>query len=237
MNALKSIWILVIICPFLFANSDIEIVKINGDVKVRLGVKESWIPAAVGMQLKEIDTILSLEGEVVLKIGESVFFHLGNNAILDIGDLRRISKRQLFLFLMSQKIERVEAKKKSGPLKIGNVSVIHGEAKGKKRQTDNSLTPCRMEQELNGARALYLHQLYTNTIVSLHKTLSRYPEAEETGEIYYYLGKSFELLEESGQAIDCYQHAVNIALENENPPKCYWLDESDNAINRLKSKQ
>jgi tetratricopeptide (TPR) repeat protein len=138
---------------------------------------------------------------------------------------------------MSQKINRVESKKKSSPLKIGNVSVIHGEAKDEKKQAADNFTVLRMRQELNGAKALYLHQLYTNTIVSLHKTLARYTGSEETGEIYFYLGRSFEQLEESGQAVDCYQHAVNIAPTNENPQNCYWLAESNKAINRLKNKR
>jgi hypothetical protein len=43
------------------ADSNIEVIHVQGEVKVRKGLQETWIPAVSGMELKEIDTILSLE--------------------------------------------------------------------------------------------------------------------------------------------------------------------------------
>ena len=48
----------------LFSAARLETVQ--GDVQVRRGVEEKWSPAAVGINLEDIDTILTLEGKKIL---------------------------------------------------------------------------------------------------------------------------------------------------------------------------
>src|SRR3990172_8290855 len=102
-----------------------EIAKVTGEVKVRRGLDEKWQNAFAGMMLKNIDTILSLEGEVVLRMDDGTTFHLGSHSILDIGDLRRITRQEMFLYLMAQKVDKIQPRGEKARLHVGNVSVVH----------------------------------------------------------------------------------------------------------------
>lgn len=221
----------------LFPSDTIVITNMHGEVKVRHGIEETWEPAMIGMKLKEIDTILILEGEVTLRINNKMDFKLVSHSILDIGDLRHISKRELFLFLMSQKIEKMDARKESTKLRIGNVSVVHGESKSRSKQIKGEFDRFRFDQEMNGAKALYSYNFFTNTIVSLYKTLNKYNNHTCPGELYFLLGKSFEMLDEPGQAVDNFQKAIECAKEKERTNNISWLEEAREAVNSLKDKE
>ena len=87
-----------------------KVIKMRGEVKVRKGLNEDWDRAVIGMLLRDVDTILTLESaEVVLLLESGDTFTLGSNAVVDIGDLRKISERQLFLFLVSKKNQEAQA--------------------------------------------------------------------------------------------------------------------------------
>ena len=132
--------VVILICVLLstqivFAATQVKIVNISGEVKIRRGVEETWEDAARGMVLKEIDTIQTGEGaEVTLEINSSESFKLRENSILDISDLRKISEKEMLLFLMSKKIQKIEPRKQKTPLRVGNVSVVHGESKAEKKK-------------------------------------------------------------------------------------------------------
>ena len=130
---LKNIFVL--ICTIIFVSSataeiSVKIIHLGGNVKIRYGLEENWNSASVGILLKEIDTILTGENsEVVLKYEDGNTFQLDSNAMLDIGDLRKIYEKELFLYLMSKKVDQIETNDEKTPLRIGNVSVVHGESK------------------------------------------------------------------------------------------------------------
>jgi hypothetical protein len=230
---------------FLFAWTQIagaapeaKIISLSGEVKIRRGVEEEWHHAAVGMLLENLDTILTLEGaEVVLELGDGTTFRLGSNAILDIADLRKMTEREMFLYLMSEKIGRIPPRQEKTRLRIADVSVVHGEPK-----TESSGSAAggpddnRWVQETNGAKALYAQQYYPNTIVRLHKILAKYPNLDDCGEIHFFLGKSFEALSKPGQAIDAYQAVIARSEEAgcENPEAKRRADEARKVIERLK---
>jgi len=81
---------------------------------------------------------------------------------------------------------------------------------------------------------LYIHKYYTNTIVKLHQIMSRFPDHDDCGEVYFYLGKSFEQISETGQAVDAYKESI--MSSNPGCPDSYKL-EAENAMKRLKEMQ
>jgi hypothetical protein len=188
--------------------AETEVVKINGEVQVRRGLDEKWQNAFVGMMLKNIDTILSLEGDVVLKMDDGRTFHLGSHSMLDIGDLRRITRQEMFLYLMAQKVDKIQPRSEKTQLHVGNVSVVHGEKVLASARTPGERASSNWLWSLNAARAMYEQNLYPNTIVSLHKLLSRFSKPDDCGEIHLYMGRAFEKLGEAGQALDAYQLAA-----------------------------
>ena len=221
-----------------FSFATVKVSHITGDVKVRRGLDEGWQRAGVGMLLEDIDSILSGEvSRVVLELPEGVVFTLGGNAVIDIGDLRKITERDLFLYLTSQKINRIERSGKESKIHIENVSVVRGEKKMSTLSEVYSKPSSHMrEQETNGAKALYSQGFYPNTIIKLYKIIEKYPTAEDDGEIHLFLGQSFEKVDEPGRALEAYQKVLKQAEKGDNESKRI-VQQASAAIQRLKEFQ
>ena len=225
--------ILIISVSLALTSSTVKIIDVTGDVKVRRGLDEFWQSAKTGMILEEIDTILALEGKVELEIHDGLFFELGSNSMLDVGDLRTISKREMFLVLMSEKVNRLQPRSEKTQLKVGNVSVVHGESKDELVEMSGDRDSQIWIQEFNGAMALYDHEYYTNTIIKLDKILKKHTGINDCGQIYYQLANSFEKLNESGQAIDAYKMVLENAHDCDSIKDNIRIREAQSAINRL----
>lgn len=219
-------------CQLVFAAHEAKIVKIKGNVKVRRGLEETWQTASRGMNLDIIDSILILEGEAKLEIHDGLTFKLGSNSMLDIADLRKITRKEMFLYLMAEKVDKIPQRNEKTKLKIGNVSVVHG-AKATTSTSENINLSKKWQQELNGAKALFDQDYYPNTIVKLHKIRKKYPETKDFGEIHFYLGKAFEQLDESGQAIDAYQIALEKSKDCEISAIKQLRNEAEKALKQL----
>lgn len=235
MLALLAISLLV---PAMAQATSAEIVRLSGEVLVRKGLDEAWQRARLGQVLEDIDTILTLEtGEVTLELTPGTRFRLGSNAMLDIGDLRRITERELFLYLMEEKVGRMPAKEKKSQLTIGMGSSPRSFNQARKTpKIDELLATQRWQQEANGARALYAQDWFPNAIVKWRKILASSEDARQCAEIHYFLGKAFEAIKEPGRAIDAYQ----AALEQQTSERCLNRDtgeikqEAEAAIKRLR---
>jgi len=210
-NLIKIVFILCLLIQTAWTSPETKIIQIKGEVKVRCGLEENWQPAMVGMLLKDIDTILAIENaEVLLEIGDGITFRLGGNAVLDIGDLRKITERDLFLYLMSEKVDTIKPRKKPIKLRIPNVSVVHSEFRDGKASLEQTKPDSSWwRRETNGARALFAQEFYPNAAVKLHKILKKYPNITDCGETHFYLGKTFEALNKPGQALEAYQNVLD----------------------------
>lgn len=209
----------------------VAIIKISGEVKIRRGVDEHWQPAAGGTLLDDIDTILTGEaGKVQLRLHDGAKFELGPNSILDIADLRKISEREMFLLLMSRKINNIGPRENKTKLRIGNVHVTHGELKTT-ASGKGSVELDTWQLERNGATALYKQELTTNAIVKFNKILQKYPDANDCGELHFLLGTAFESIAKTGQAMSAYR-----MVETREGEGCdsKWGRKAEAAIRRLK---
>lgn len=236
-------WSIVIILVFIMtricmSQTTVRISGLKGDVKIRRGMEESWDQAGIGLLLNSIDTILTGEAsEVVLELSEGTTFLLGSQAILDIADLRKITERELFLYLMSQKINKIEPRNKNSKLHIENVSVVRAERKTMMLPSKQTAGESMMwHLEINGAKALYSQRYYTNAIVKFHKIIEKYPDYKDCGRTHYYLGRSFEKINETGRAIDAYQQVLERLKNNscENAYNQSMAKDASEAIIRLK---
>jgi TolA-binding protein len=206
------------LATYVLAEPSATIIKLNGDVKIRRGMEENWENAQMGQELDDIDTILSLEGNVVLEIRENLTFTMGSNTMLDIGDLRRIQEQELFLYLMEKKLDQIKPRTKKTPLRIGNISAVHGLKAGNLPQPEKSQSDDAQDwwrKETNGAQALLNQKYYPNTIVKTHKILTKYPEIDDCGEVHFYLARSLEAIGKTGQAIEAYQTVIKRCREKD----------------------
>jgi hypothetical protein len=222
------------LCQIASAAPAVKIISLSGEVKVRRGVEETWHHANTGILLDDVDTILTGEAStVVLELPDGGSFRLGGFAILDIADLKKITEREMFLFLMAQKVHKIPLRPEKAKLRIGNVSVMHGESKAGAPPNQSAKDDSQdWIQETNGAKALYDQHYYPNAIVKLHKVLGKYLNREDCGEIHFYLGKAFEALDKTGQVVDAYQSALERLCENEASKQ--RAEETRRAIERLK---
>ncbi len=219
-----------------FTASKVKILSTRGEVRVRRGVEESWHPASSGTFLDDIDSILTGErGQVSLQVQDGKMFKLGSNATLDIADLRRISERELFLFLMSRKINRLERRKDKTRLRIGNVNVVHAERKTDSTETDDEEDQLNeWIRERNGARALHTQDFITNAVMKMNKILQKHSEISDCGEIHYYLGEAFEELGKPGQASNAYaQVQTRSQVVGCDPSDNIWLRRAMQAATRI----
>ncbi len=229
---------LIILIQTANAEISIKIISTKGEAKVRFGLEEEWKSAVTGINLKEIDTIFTGEGgEIILLLEGGKKFVLGNNSLLDIGDLREIQEKELFLFLMSKKVENIEPRNGKTKLRIGNISSVYGEDQSNSdtinvKNSVNSIS----KKEINGAIALYVQQYYTNTLYKLHTLLDKYKSAISVGRINFYIAKAFEAIDKKGQAMDSYQNVIDNFKESDslNNENRYYLSESIIALNNLK---
>lgn len=220
----------------LVAESSARIKSTSGDVKIRRGVEETWHPASAGTELEEIDSILTGEaGQVVLELTGGGTFRLNHNAILDIADLRRLTEKELFLVLMSRKIQKMERREQKTKLRIGRVNVVHGELKTASEGDGPEGSNSMWQLEKNGALALYGQNYTTNSILKLNNIISKYPSREDCGEVPYHLGKALEILNKPGQALDAYK----AVLWSKGSEVCQggqgklWVQNAEDAIQRL----
>ncbi len=207
--------LLFVVVP-LSASASTTLVKASGDVRLRRGLDESWQQARVGTELEAIDTILCLEGTAVLNLDNGTTFTLGSHSMLDIGDLKTITRQQLFLYLMSLKIEQLPDRSAQPPVRLGKVSVVHG-AHADESAAADSTWQIRAGQECNGAEALFSNGLYANAIVKWYKIRQRYPQPYDCGEIESRIARGFEELKETGRAIDAWQRAGELAEGCDDP--------------------
>jgi hypothetical protein len=222
----------------LLSEPAVRIASVRGDVRVRRGLEEAWFPAGAGMLLKPLDSVFAGEAsEAVLLLEDGTRFSLGGNAVLDVSDLRRITERQMFLFLMSQKVERLAATDSSAAIHIVNVSVVRGSQKQASPEPAPQADVRGWTLEKNGAKALLDADYCTNAVVKFYKILQRHPDVRDGGEIHWLLGRAFEALKETGRAADAYRTALDQTNDgtlkpSETAERRAWLEA---ALRRLKS--
>jgi hypothetical protein len=191
----------------LLAQPAARILSMRGTVQLRHGMDENWQLAAAGMPLEALDTILTGENsDVVIQSTDDTRLRLGANIILDISEIKRLSEREMFLWLMSQKIDQLPQRQEKTPLRFGQITSVHGEDKGAPAAVSAG-RPQRWRAEVNGAMALLENEYVTNAVVKCHKILRRYPELADCGEVHFYLGHALESLGQTGQAIEAYRGA------------------------------
>jgi hypothetical protein len=207
MKSMCAILLVLLLSGLSAAQPAAHIVSLQGSVQIRRGLDEAWQLAAAGMPLEVIDTILTGErSQVILKTADGASLKLGANIILDIADVRRLSEQEMFLWLMSQKIDQLPPRQEKTPLRFGQITSVHGEEKGRQTPASGDRFP-RWRAQVNGALALLENDYRTNAVVTCHKILRRFPEQPDCGEVHFYLGSALESLSQNGQAVEAYQTA------------------------------
>ena len=106
---------------------DVAVHKIQGDVRVRHGVAESWNRVALGDVLKPDDTMKTgLKGAALLVVNGGKRITLPSEVIVDVSDIRDLTQEELMLKLTMEKVRASSYQWKSNEMNIPNAVILHG---------------------------------------------------------------------------------------------------------------
>ncbi|MBN1350575.1 hypothetical protein JXJ21_14255 [candidate division KSB1 bacterium] len=194
--------LILVLAPFL-VTAQMKIVHLEGTVKVRWGIEETWNDAGEGMVLRPEDSIQTGRGGTArLKLEDASLLELTGNTFIDIVECRKITEKEFFLALMAEKVENLEKQDKLR-LKIGDVTVIHGDNRGRKNVETASRESDLWWLELNGAKILEQNDMPMNAILKLRKIIRKY-NPDDGGEVQYRIGAAFEKLGHTGHAREAF---------------------------------
>ena len=226
-------YLLIVLCWILLnplqALSQLKIIDVSGDVRVRWGIEESWNEAGVGMVLRPEDSIQTGEsGVVVLQLKNGKTVKMTGNAYIDIIECRKITEKEFFLALISEKVQNLKKQDKL-KLEIGDVTVIHGDNRSQGNMPQKAQSNDLWRLELGGADILDQHNMSMNAILKMKKIMRQY-EPKDGGEIQYKIGTIFEKLGYSGHAQEAFRRVIDGDWEQR------WKDLASSKIRHSQAK-
>lgn len=194
--------------------ANMTVKMIEGYAEVRRGVSEEWKALAVGDILKPEDTIRTGENaEVKIQVAENDFFMLYSYSVLDIADIRQLTKNDLLLKLSMEHIRSVPNSKPN--IKSPSTTIMHGENKAtaavKSSNTQKEISADIGTMRLEGARALFLQKYYSSAIISIKTTIRKFGLRDPFVALQL-AAQSFERLGLIQHAIDEYIASSNTRL-------------------------
>ena len=187
-------------------SSVVTVYSTKGRVEVRRGVSDIWKTLLVGDLLKPEDTIRTGEkAEVKLQISQNESFTLSEFSMIDIADIRQVTKNDLLLKLAMEYIRLIPNSKPSNS--NPSMTTMHGENKS---LTDK--TPSQAQKEIageisimrfEGAKALYRQKYFSSAILAVKSTARKFG-LRDAFDAHKLVAQAFERLGLIQQAIDEY---------------------------------
>lgn len=201
-----------VLLAFLAMNAwggEFRVEKTSGAVSVREGVDEAWAPVMPGDLLKPEDSMRTgPDGSAVLVAlvdggGMKENISLPPNVILDLSDIRTLSKDELILKMTMEKVKASPYEWKENDLAIPNATVVHGE----KPVSENGGNGADIEMgnlQINGTKVLFDHGFFSTCALKSLSLFSRFPSLRESFDNRLRLAESLERTELRGEALSEY---------------------------------
>lgn len=192
----------------------ITVFSIKGHVEVRRGVSEEWKTLIVGDVLRPEDTIRTGEdAQVKIQISEKDFFLLNSFSMIDISDIRQITKSDLLLKLSMEYIRNLPNSKPNSV--TPSTTIMHGDDKSlgkskeasKQKEIAGEVGTMRFE----GAKTLFQHRYYSSAILAIKSTIRKFGMRDQFN-AHQLIAQSFERLGLIQHAIDEYASCSQIDL-------------------------
>ena len=197
------------------AAAAIRVTAVRGDVTVRHGAQKEWIRLADGDTLKPDDSIrLKEHASAVVVDNDGKRFRIPEKVILDISDLRTISREDLSLLLAMEAIESVPAKPGPQEFPPAKTTLVHGA----NRMPDSSAgTPDSSDgaARLRGVRVLYDYDFYATCVLRARATFELLPGLLNDAESRLRVAESFEKMQMTGEAVAEYRSIAALRLSPE----------------------
>jgi len=182
-----------------------KIKKLKGRVEVRHGVRESWESLTQSDTLRPEDTILMNKDSYIEIEGNGIFFKAIGDLILNISDLRRLSKDELLLQIAFEEMRALPGVKNEK--RNSSSTGLYG-ADISKEETKLKTTQSLAYLWVKGVRALFENGLYETASIRAKNLVSRFDELKDSYELKLIVASSFEKLGLYGEAISEYNKII-----------------------------
>jgi hypothetical protein len=179
-------------------NYTYKVKKLNGTAQVRHGAREVWEKLSVGDTLRPTDTIFLDKNSYIEIEGAKTFFKSNGSLIINISDLRRLSKEELLLQLAFEEMKAIPEMKKDKP--NARSTGIYG-ADIEKEKTTLKAGWNSAKFWASGVKALFENGFYETASIRAKDLMSRFDELKDDIELKMIIATSLEKLELYGEAI------------------------------------
>jgi len=188
--------------------AQVVVTTVKGDVAVRHGVSNEWLPVRVGDILKPDDSMRSGEhSSATILIDGKRRVVIPEHTLLDVGDLRNLTREELMLKLAMERVRAVPDREQDS-LIVPQTTIVHGE---RKEPNERSETSGQGRQsgllQLNGARVLFRHGFYGTCALRAKEVFRLYPECSRHIDDRLMVAAALEKVELYGEALTEY-HAL-----------------------------
>jgi len=188
----------------------ITVQHVQGEVSVRHGVTEEWMPVTPGSALKPDDSMRTgTKGAAVLIVAAPDAsappkrVTLPPEVIVDLADVRELSQEELMLKLTMEKVRASSYQWKDDDLRIPNAGVVHGND----RESEPAHTTGRVEtgkMQLNGTRVLFENGYTSTGILKALEVFRLYPPLAASFENRMMVAEAMERASLRGEALNEY---------------------------------
>jgi len=185
----------------------ITVQSTRGEVSVRHGVTEGWMPVGAGDLLRPHDSMRTGgTGAAVLSVAMAAgtkTITLPSEVIVDMSDIRNLSQEELMLKLTMEKVRGSTYQWNESDPAIPNAGVIHGSQKRSSRElTENEPMTGRMQ--LNGARVLFENGFFPTCVLRSMEVFRLYPDLSKSFEDRLMVAQALERAQLNGEALSEY---------------------------------
>ena len=181
--------------------------KVQGEVMVRHGVQEEWKPVATMERLKPHDSMKTGKGgSAVLLVpgtGDPVRMTIPPEVILDLSDVRTLSREELILKLTMERVRAAPYEWKDQDLDIPNATVVHGSDRNGDRVGDEEAVETGRMQ-MNGARVLFRNGFFPTCALRGLSLFARFPSLSGSFNDRLLVAESLQRSDLPGEALTEY---------------------------------
>ncbi len=203
MKTITSIIALLLVTG-MFAQADMKIMSIQGDVKVRHGAEEGWVSVAAGDVVKPEDSMRSGRGSTaVLLVDGATRLTLPELVIVDCSDLRTLTQEELLLKLAMEGIRSLPQQKRDGDMSIPRTTTVHGS----RTEASSPLQPGSKDGfilQLNGTKVLHENGFYATMVLRAKEVFRLSPTLRSRYDVRLLVADAFEKMQLNGEALGEY---------------------------------
>lgn len=211
MRAIRMLLLLMAL-PVL-ACAHIRVAEVSGDVYVRHGVEEQWTKVATNEILKPEDSIRSgRRSGATLVLDDGRALALPESTIIDLSDLRTMTRGELMLKLAMEGIRSLPATRRTDDFLLPMTTAMHG---ARREEPAAHIPPANESRilQLNGVGVLHENGFYATCILKAKQIMRLDTAAARRADIRIMIADSFEQMGLRSEALGEYNGLTRDSLD------------------------